>query len=82
MSLESKNVRTHNLQEMATLKPTLLLLKVNPFFQACLQLIFWCKYVEIKKRKTKKLKEKAEEEACSETTIKFSINSLCPKFLH
>ena len=33
-------------------------------------------------RKAKKLKEKTEEAACSETAIKFSINSLCPKFLH
>ena len=34
-------------------------------------------------RKTpKKLKEKAEEAACSETAIKFSIDSICPKFLH
>ena len=29
-----------------------------------------------------KLKKKEEEEACLETEIKFSIGSLCPKFLH
>ena len=34
------------------------------------------------KRKVKKLKEKTEEAACSETAIKFSIDSLCPKFIH
>ena len=33
-------------------------------------------------RKAKKLKEKIEEASCSETAIKFSINSLFPKFLH
>ena len=34
------------------------------------------------KRKAIKLKEKAYEVACSETAIKFSIDSICPKFLH
>ena len=34
------------------------------------------------KRKPKKLKEKAQETVCLETAIKFSIDSLCPKFLH
>ena len=29
-----------------------------------------------------KVGKKAEEAACSETAIKFSINSICPKFLH
>ena len=33
-------------------------------------------------RKAKKFIEKTEEAACSETAIKFSIDSLCPKFLH
>ena len=33
-------------------------------------------------RKAKKLKEKTEEAACSETAMKFSTASLCPKFLH
>ena len=37
--------------------------------------------VEIE-RKVKKLKENTEEAACSETAIKFNIDSLCPKFLH
>ena len=32
--------------------------------------------------KAKKLKEKTEEAACSLTAIKFSTDSLCPKFLH
>ena len=32
--------------------------------------------------KAKKLKEKTEEAACSEAAIKFSIDSLCLKFLH
>ena len=32
--------------------------------------------------KAKKLKEKTEESVCSETAIKFNINSLFPKFLH
>ena len=33
-------------------------------------------------RKVKKLKEKTQEAVCLETSIKFSIDSLCPKFLH
>ena len=33
-------------------------------------------------RKAKKFKENGEEAACSETAIKFSIDSLCLKFLH
>ena len=33
-------------------------------------------------RKAKNLKEQTEEAACSETAIKFSIDSLCPKILH
>ena len=34
------------------------------------------------KRKVKKLKENTEKAACFETAIKFSIGSICPKFLH
>ena len=34
------------------------------------------------KRKAKKLKEKSEEAACFNNAIKFSIDSICPKFLH
>ena len=33
-------------------------------------------------RKVKMFKERTEEAACSETAIKFSIGSLCPKFIH
>ena len=33
------------------------------------------------KTETKKFKEKTEEAACVETATKFSISSLCPKFL-
>ena len=33
-------------------------------------------------RNAKKLKEKTQEAVCLETSIKFSIDSLCPKFLH
>ena len=33
-------------------------------------------------RKAKKLKQKTEAAACLETAIKFSIDSLCPKFIH
>ena len=33
-------------------------------------------------RKVKKLKEKTQEAVCLETSIKFSIDSLYPKFLH
>ena len=33
------------------------------------------------KTEAKKLEEKTEEAACSETAIKFSIDSSCPKFL-
>ena len=35
-----------------------------------------------RERKAKKLKEKTVEAACSETAVKFSTDSLCPKFLH
>ena len=30
----------------------------------------------------RKLKEKTEEAACSETEVKFSTDSLCPEFVH
>ena len=33
-------------------------------------------------RKANKFKEKTEEAACLESAIKFSIDSLCPKFFH
>ena len=34
------------------------------------------------REKGQKVVEKSEEAACSETAIKFSVYSLCPKFLH
>ena len=34
------------------------------------------------KTEAKNLKEKTKEATCLETAIKFSIGSLCPKFLH
>ena len=34
------------------------------------------------REKGQKVVEKTEEAACSEASIKFNIDSVCPKFLH